>query len=362
MASQRAPTSANTGTHPASPRLRRNTSGSQEASNKDETAEDESEELSQYAQLKQRNALLANRPGSSLGPGVITTPPQPTGTNLKDTSVNIASAFYQAVSTHTTMSSTWTANSRQHVPRSTSVEYEAEARNSSHRRLAVPPNRAGGKVAYGVKPLSRTGSIREVDENERSADSSRGRAKSPFDTLTDLTKKAIAPATTFLMRQRSVEPDPRPAARQATDATLVTQDNGESYDYAEEEAEFQTAQKPPSKRTSISAINKRGRISEDNMAYRPSMSDFEETSEEDDDDGKKRSRKKKSKKKEFGGPLNTLPTTTYDKRKKRKGRSGKGGDQGDDGEGSDGQYSDHVGFRYFCLSHLWFTFSHQSNL
>ena len=155
---------------------------------------------------------------------------------------------------------------------------------------------------------------------------------------------------------------PRPAARQATDATLVTQDNGESYDYAEEEAEFQTAQKPPSKRTTISAINKRGRISEDNMAYRPSMSDFEETSEEDDDDGKKRSRKKKSKKKEFGGPLNTLPTTTYDKRKKRKGRSGKGGDQGDDGEGSDGQYSDHVGSRYFCLSHLWFTYSHQSNL
>jgi SUN domain-containing protein 1/2 len=159
-----------------------------------------------------------------------------------------------------------------------------------------------------------------------------------------MTKKAITPATTFLMRQRSVEPEPQPTARQATDTTIVAHDNGESYDYAEEEAEFQNMQKPPSKRGNMAAINKRGRISEDNMAYRPSHSDLEEESEEDEDGDKKRTRKKKSKKKEVGGPLNTLPTTTYDKRRKRKGRSAKGGEQEDEEEEevSDGQNSDHV--------------------
>lgn len=336
-----APTLGDTST---SPKPRRTTSTSNDSSNQVGTEEDESEELSRYAQLKQRNAVLASRPGSSLGPGVITTPPQPTGATLKDTSVNIASAFYQAASSQTNMSSTWTANQR-HVPRSTSVEYEADARSAAHRRLAVPPNRVGVRAPYGTKPPSRAGSARGADnDGERSGDSSRIRAKSPFDVLSEMTKKAITPATTFLMRQRSVEPEPQPTARQATDTTIVAHDNGESYDYAEEEAEFQNMQKPPSKRGNMAAINKRGRISEDNMAYRPSHSDLEEESEEDEDGDKKRTRKKKSKKKEVGGPLNTLPTTTYDKRRKRKGRSAKGGEQEDEEEEevSDGQNSDHV--------------------
>ena len=151
------------------------------------------------------------------------------------------------------------------------------------------------------------------------------------------------------MRQRSVEPEPHPTTRQATDATIVAQNNSESYDYAEEEAEFQNLQKPPSKRGNTAAINKRGRISEDNMAYRPSASDLDEESVEEDGDDRKRSRKKKSRKKEAGGPLNTLPTTTYDKRRKRKGRSGKEADhEEEDEEASDDQYSDHVSHNSLC--------------
>ncbi|KIJ52554.1 hypothetical protein M422DRAFT_243343 [Sphaerobolus stellatus SS14] len=49
-----------------------------------------------YARLKQRNQALGNSSYHSSGPGIIISPPN--GENLRDTSVNVATAFHQAVS------------------------------------------------------------------------------------------------------------------------------------------------------------------------------------------------------------------------------------------------------------------------
>ncbi|KAI5119415.1 hypothetical protein M0805_009866 [Coniferiporia weirii] len=286
--------------------------------------EDDEERSSRYAQLKQRNQALAGHPRPALGPGIITTPPQPTAASLKDTSVNIASAFSQAASSYlmaANPSNSW-SNGR-NVPRSTSVEYEQQTQNAAHRRLAVPPRRVGGS-----KPLSKAASAtRGSDmENDHSGDSVNvsGRAKSPFDHLSELTSRAMSSAT-FLMRQRSQEPEePRPPSRQATDATLVPQNNSNSYDYADEEEEFLEIQKTSKK--SISTAHKRNRMSTDNKAYRPTASDLDEESDEDLD-GERKGRRRRRRKEGGGGPLRTLPVTQYDKRKKKRARDGKPGDE-----------------------------------
>ncbi|TDL19907.1 hypothetical protein BD410DRAFT_751579 [Rickenella mellea] len=342
-----------------SPRAARNASPtrSNTSSYHQQGAEDDAEEeeraLARYARLKQRNQALANRPGASLGPGIITTPPQPNGTSLKDTSVNIASAFHQAASTFTAMSNgsnantAWSTGSRANYPRSTSVEYEQQAQNSSHRRLAVPPSRTGSRTSNTNKPQSKSRSAQNASdaENDRSGDSvdANGRGKSPFEHLAEFTKRAALAPTAYLMRQRSQEPE-APPSRQTTDATLVGQgNNSSSYDYQEEEEEYQKSVKPSSKRAgapastsaSAAAAHKRGRMSVDNKAYRPTMSDLESESEgEEDEDGSKRRRRKAKKKDGTGGPLTTLPVTQYDKRRRRKGRGSKGGDE-DEGSVSD---------------------------
>lgn len=148
-----------------------------------------------------------------------------------------------------------------------------------------------------------------------------GRAKSPFDMLSDYARKAITPATEIFMKQRTPDPDADEInipTRQATDTTLVGQ-NTTSYDYAEEEADYQ--QNLEKKRNA--AAQKRNRMSVDNKAYRPTASDLEDTSEEEDD-GEMKGRRKKSKKKDIGGPLTNLPVAQYDKRKRRKARGDKG--------------------------------------
>ena len=291
--------------------------------------------LSRYTQLKERNQSLANRPGSALGPGIITTPPQPTGATLKDTSVNIASAFHQAASSYTAQAMATTGswvNSRVNIPRSTSIEYEKEAQSASHRRLAAPPSRSSIRTGGGSKPSSKTGSAtRGSDiENEHSREMHPiGRAKSPFDHLADITKRAMAPAATFLMRQRSQEPeDIQVGSRQATDITLVMQNNNStSYDYADEEEQFEQMQKSAKRNA---ATHKRNRMSMDNKAYRPTVSDLEEESDDEMGDDKKGRRRRKKKDSAGGGPLRTLPVAQYDKRKKKRGRNGRDDDSGSD--------------------------------
>lgn len=351
--------------------------------------EDEVEQpaLTRYARQKQREvgqtrsvADLNQQPSRSqpTNPTTATAPapssssshtvqPRPEKWSVKDTSVQIASAFHQAATStvldeHTTTAantSNTTDNSntssnamstpndawasgttrKQTVPRSTSVEYEKETHSTVNRRLGAPPNR------LAAKPLSKTASVRHVpdsegegEDNSSSMELSRtsangngnsARGKSPFfDTL-----KKVA-ATTIWMRQEEEG---------------MNSNTSVSYDYSAEEQEYQASLRQnqmqtqkPSSTTANTTTNRRlpnsmnnirrNRMSADNKAYKPSMSDLEESDEDFEEDGK-RTRRKKAKKGAVGGPLNTLPVTQYDKRrKKRRGTKGNGVDEGDEEE------------------------------
>jgi SUN domain-containing protein 1/2 len=179
--------------------------------------------------------------------------------------------------------------------------------------------------------------VRHVPDSEGEEDrepiNENGRGKSPFEQVLDMTKRALAPAT-FYLRQRSQEPEAH-----------ATNGKDPSYDYSAEEREFQAAQNQRfSTSRKVSATHKRNRLSTDNKAYRPSMSDLETDDDNIDDDGKKVRRRKK-KKDLPGGPLTTLPVAGYDKKKKKKPRTSKGNTaeaEADDGSGSDDHASEQV--------------------
>ena len=229
---------------------------------------------------------------------------------VKDTSVIIATAFNQAASdmnpTHTNPNNSWVSSSRtnHNVPRSTSVEYEATAPTAFNRKHLAPPppDRLGRTTTTARKPQSKTPSIRHVPDSEGEED---GRAKSPFERVVDLGKQALSQAT-FYVQQRSMSRDPEELS-----VTPAVNGNGNesSYDYADEENAYQATQ---NKRHSVT--QKRGRISVDNKAYKPPVSESES---ELSDDGKTR-RKKKKKGGPMGGPLSTLPVVLADKAKKRR--------------------------------------------
>lgn len=319
------PPSNNGGSPPNHPSL--NTSN-------DIEAEEDVRASNRYNRLKERNQVLASRPGYTRGPGIITDLPVPTDAQFKDTSVIIASAFHQAAASSLAgmANETWRPGNA-NLPRSTSVEYEKETQQTSHRRLTVPANRTRPNSS---KPNSRASNRGTSDAEEPRGAASR--AKSPFDHLADLTRRAMSPAsaaTSFLLRAPSREPPdvlPRTTSRQPTETTLVGQ-TSESYDYAAEEEEMQRMDRTSS-HASSSSHNKKAvrppnnRISTDNQAYEPSD---ETQSESDVDESGRRTRRRKKKKDGAGGPLTTLPVTQYDKRKKRKGRGGKSGDNEESG-------------------------------
>ncbi|KAF9243497.1 hypothetical protein BU15DRAFT_42959 [Melanogaster broomeanus] len=305
------------------------TTSSQSAPNLDstDTPLDETA-LVRYARLKREQTLNNNL--------------QPETWAVKDTSVNIASAFNQAALTSHEMhpsnpNNSWASGSQTNlnVPRSTSVEYEKETHSTSNRRMAAPPNRLTQRT--NRKPLSKQASglthvsDSEGEEQTQSVDNS-ARGKSPFDHVLDISKRAIDSATSFYLRQRSAEP--------ADVSIATTNGRDSSYDYASEEREYQAMQRqraqdqahPTSKKTATS--HRRNRMSLDNKAYRPSMSDLDESDEQLSDDGKKR-RKKVKKKDLGGGPLTSLPVAGYDKRRKRK----KGTKGMEAGEGEEDQES-----------------------
>jgi SUN domain-containing protein 1/2 len=189
--------------------------------------------------------------------------------------------------------------------------------------------------------------VRHVPDSEGEEDrepiNENGRGKSPFEQVLDMTKRALAPAT-FYLRQRSQEPEAH-----------ATNGKDSSYNYSAEEREFQAAQKLSTSRR-VSATHKRNRLSTDNKAYRPSMSDMETDDDNIDDDGKKVRRRKK-KKDLPGGPLTTLPVAGYDKKKKKKPRTSKGNTaeaEVDDGSGSDEHASEQVSglLPYILTRHL----------
>ncbi len=148
-------------------------------------------------------------------------------------------------------------------------------------------------------------------------------------------RKAITPATEIFMKQRTPEPDPDEInipSRQATDTTLVSQ-NAVSYDYADEEAAYQSLEKKTN-----SAAHKRNRMSTDNKAYRPygvgtwrlHLRKMTMTTRgkgggrKSKKKGEGKGRRRKSKKKDVGGSLLNFPVVQYDKKKRRKARGDKG--------------------------------------
>ncbi|KAH7884363.1 hypothetical protein F5I97DRAFT_1443824 [Phlebopus sp. FC_14] len=292
----------------------------------DETA------LVRYARLKREQSL--------------NTALQPEKWSVKDTSVNVAAAFHQAASTSYEMhpgnpNNSWASGSQTNlnVPRSTSVEYEKETHSTSSKRLAAPPNRLTQRASH--KPLSKQASgmthVSDSEGEEQSQSQSidrSARGKSPFEQVADLSKRALNSATSFYLRQRSTEP--------ADVSAATTNGRDSSYDYASEDREYQELRRqrsqqqldqPPAKKAATA--HRRNRMSLDNKAYRPSLSDLEESDDDVSDDAKRR-RKKLKKKDLGGGPLTSLPVAGYDKRKKRKkGAKGTTGGEGDEeGESS----------------------------
>ncbi|KAH7921043.1 hypothetical protein BV22DRAFT_1097203 [Leucogyrophana mollusca] len=293
--------------------------------------------LARYARLKREQSLNTQ-----------SGPLHPEKWSVKDTSVNIAAAFSQAASTSfgdmppSNPNNSWASGSQTNlnVPRSTSVEYEKETHSTSARRLAVPPNRLTQRSSR--KPLSKqTSGLTHVSDSEGEENTESvsyiGRGKSPFEQAVDISKRVLETATSIYMRQRSQEP------------ANISGGTDSSYDYASEEREYQEMQRQQQVAQEQSqqvssrrngAAHKRGRMSLDNKAYRPSASDLEEDSEgELSDDGKKR--RKKIKKKDLGGgPLTSLPVAGYDKRRKKKTRGSKGNaaegeEEGDSSSGSE---------------------------
>ncbi|KAJ3907875.1 hypothetical protein F5879DRAFT_874682, partial [Lentinula edodes] len=251
---------------------------------------------------------------------VDTTNLNPEKWSVRDTSVNAASAIYQAMSNPNTA---WASSSRtartSNPPRSTSVEYESQASNNA-RRLGAPPSRLGSKT--NNKPLSMNSSSRSIvpdSEGEQSQsqilDYSREKSPFSFDQLTNLAQTAIQKTSYFVREKQREDQQPNGNA---------------SYDYSAEEREYQqyernvNANASSSKNLSSSAVHRKNRISTDNKAYKPSQEELEESSDDDVSDTRRR-RRKKGASGPAGGPLTTLPKVGPEKRRKKGSRKTKGG-------------------------------------
>ncbi|OCH94412.1 hypothetical protein OBBRIDRAFT_747757 [Obba rivulosa] len=287
--------------------------------------------LVRFARLKQREQAQQPRPGAA-GPHTGVTP-HPEKWAVKDTSVQIASAFYQAATSAddsmpppTNPNDAWTSGVRKpNVPRSSSVEYEKETQSTMNRRLAPPPSRGG--AARAPRPISKTQSAQRVpdSEGEEERPDTQYRGKSPFATILDAAKRL--PPVEFLLRQPQ-EPE-------------ASQEHS-SYDYSNEEREYQSASAQKSYRTN--GTHKRGKISEDNRAYRPSISDVDESDDDLSGDDKRARRKKGKRSTGLGGPpLTSLPVVGQDRRRKRRRRTGQnGGQEEDEQEGESSDSEEHV--------------------
>lgn len=202
--------------------------------------------------------------------------------------------------------------------------------------MAPPPSRLAQRTPLSkqASALTHVSDSEAEEQHSQSIDNS-ARGKSPFEQVFDISKRAINTATSFYLRQRSTEPADIPAA--------TTNGKESSLDYEDLDREYKELQRQHSQEDEqsasrkLSANTRRNRMSVDNKAYRPSVSDLEESDDQISDDGKKR--RKKIKKKDLGpGTLTSLPVAGYDKRRRRK-KGSKGGEADldeadDDQEGS----------------------------
>ncbi|KAF7796612.1 hypothetical protein EIP86_007794 [Pleurotus ostreatoroseus] len=350
-------TRAPTLTSRSPPKPERSAASTSQPEEEEVASDSEQPALVRFARLKQREQQHdpeEQQQTRTVGARVVNTPPNPDRWSVKDTSVNIASAFHRAAgniipaydtsasgssSQNTTFNTSagtmnpndsWAAGlqPRSNVPRSTSVEYEKETHSIVTRRLAAPPSRGSGQQR---KPLSRSHASPNIGDSEgEDGDTTReavtnGCTKTFSEHIAEASRR-LAPAS-FFMRRPSEEPEPHPDTSRST-----AQDKSSSYEYAAEERDFQQKesieQAVPARRN---AAARRNRISIDNKAYQPSVSDLDESeSEYSSDDGKRTKKRRTKKTGAAGGPLKTLPVAGYDKRKKKR----KSGTKGQDGEGS----------------------------
>lgn len=301
-----------------------------------------------YARLKQRNQALGTATYHPSGPGIILSPPN--GANLRDTSVNVATAFSQAVQHAMPLGHPHDSEKEKHVTQPPST-------STMNRRIAPPPSKSR-------KPNSHTSSRLEPPDE---ATSRNGRAKSPIlETMASASQaiaRAVSPTRYFLRENDQGEELPfqplrmddsstKPFSRQGTKVSTVP--SNESYDYEAEENYMRGEgsvsgggnhpaghQRKKSTSTSASA-----RLSMDNKAYKP-PSDDDEEEEYFEHDGIRR--KRKGKKKDEGKALTTLPTIGYDKKKKKKSigkRSGAAVDEEDDASGGE---QVHLNIFFVCI-------------
>lgn len=293
--------------------------------------------LPRVALLKQRNEIntiptnLAN-----VSTRASASNSDPTKWAVKGTSVQAANAIHQAAMALNPKES-WASSSRTIVPRSTSVEYEKETQSTSTRRLNAPPPRNGpppSRSATAASRLAKQTSIRQVPDSEAedanaTSQGRQERARTPIDSVIDLAKR-----TAFYLRQRSTEPD-LTHSEQGQNGHHGG-NNEESYDYAAEDRDFQAQSAlAKARKANNASAHKRGRISSDNKAYRPTQSDLEQSDEEMSDGGRRRRRKPK---RNMTGPLTTLPVIDQEKKRRRRSRTKADGiEGGEDEEGDRGE-------------------------
>lgn len=225
--------------------------------------------------------------------------------SVRDTTVNAASAIFQAAAAEMQSSnpnnSSWASGSRptSNVPRSTSVEYESQTQSTTARRLNGPPSRLG----RSNKPISKHSSSKSIvpDSEPKSQDISREKSPFSLEHIAGLAQSAIQ-KTSYFVKEREKEP------------------NG-SYDYSAEERDFQQQQQNASSRR-INPTHRKNRISTDNKAYKPTQEELEEESDDSVSDGGRRRRKKKTG--PAGGPLTSLPTVGREKRRRKTKKGVKG--------------------------------------
>jgi SUN domain-containing protein 1/2 len=295
--------------------------------------------LSHVPRPKQRDQTNTTIPTTKLANvnsrTTIAANPDPTKWAVKGTSVQAANAIHQAAMALNPKDS-WASSSRTVVPRSTSVEYEKETQSTSTRRLNAPPSRNGpppSRSTGAASRLAKQSSVRYVpdSEGEDTGAASQGRqqrARTPLDSVIDIAKR-----TAFYLRQRSTEPDISPPEQGQNGHH--DGNNEESYDYAGEEREFQALDaSAKARKANNAAAHKRGRISADNKAYRPTQSDLEQSDDEISNDGKRRRRKSK---KNMGGPLTTLPVIDQERKRRRRSQTKVDGvEEGEDEEADGG--------------------------
>jgi SUN domain-containing protein 1/2 len=325
------------------------TASSRDSSNKAELsshhpADDKLTRLRQHHQQSTNIPPATNLANVTTRSAIAAGNPDPTKWAVKGTSVQAANAIHQAAMALNPKDS-WASSSRTIVPRSTSVEYEKETQSTSTRRLNPPPSRNApppSRSAGAASKLAKQASVRYAPDSEgedggAAPQGRHERAKTPLESVIDLAKR-----TAFYLRQRSTEPDVgSPEQGQNGHHDGNNTNINESYDYAAEERDFQVqSASAKARKSSNAALHKRGRISADNKAYRPTQSDLEQSDDEITEEGKRRRRKAR---KNMIGPLTTLPVIDQEKRRRRRSRTkadGVGEADEDEAEGGEGEEED----------------------